>query len=1072
MKNNALRFVSVLLCMVFVLVPLASCNGGAAVDTGADTSGNDSSNDPKTYTVTVKTSGGMALSGVNVFVYEDDTLSELLTFATTNEEGKATFDAVPSDKYVFTLTNVTGGYQIADFYRLSGDTTEVVLGSSVVSGDISNVKYKLGDIMYDFEVTATDGKTYKASELLSQYKALVLNFWYIECVPCVNEMPYLQDAYAQYIDDIALIGLNGQNKDDSAIAQFAETNSISFPLAQSPADLTKAMGITAYPTTVIVDRNGVICLIEKGTITESGIFEAAFNFFTADDYTQTLVEDINTLVPEEDDTPDGSAEKPYVVGGVLEFDAEVEAGKSVFYNVFNVSGMIMTVNDANVSIKYDGKTYTPENGKIEIKVQAPDTYTPVALEIINTGSANKTFKVKFSFIKGTLGDPYALELGDFITDLEEGNESGIYYTYTATKAGKLVLKLINVSGGADADCVLYNLNTYAQRALKLDGSENVVSIKVNVGDVVQVIVCTVPDSTFKYPAASVKMNASIDESTDDDEDDKPIIVEADYKVTVKDEWGAALSNVKLVLSDGKSTLTLWTNASGEVSGKLILGDVSVVLTLPDGYTAEKTTYTLGNGTTELSIVLKKKTAEYSVIVKGEDGKAVEGVTLTFTDGKNTVTKTTNSEGKASATLIMGSGKVTVTVPDGFVLDDPNYDFDGQSEIMITLYNDVPPVIYKDYTVSVTDMFGNAVTGYTVVIKDALGEIVAVKAVGADGSVTENLVEGRYTVEITRTSGAKFWHNAADAVLSKTITSTKIKVADYNTSAIMEDYIYDEYDVYELSSGALYYPLVNGERNYFVFTPTEAGVYHFTTSSTLATIGYYGGTFFILSSNAANDYDPNTNSFSMEVKDQHLGQTYVIGVDANGSTEGCVVIVYTAGELSPDTIYDTYQPTADLKQYNVTDVYGANPNFKPMDLTADEITIVYNENDGYYHYGTKNGPVVLVYLGKNAPYNLPFKTIVGKDENSIAGGSSVCFYYTNDDGLLVREDYTDCIIQYIDVMDTTYEMYPLTMDLATIIQNYGEHQGYWDPSSPSYKFADEPGINHDIAWLLLCCYVEQ
>jgi len=55
------------------------------------------------------------------------------------------------------------------------------------------------------------------------------------------------------------------------------------------------------------------------------------------------------------------------------------------------------------------------------------------------------------------------------------------------------------------------------------------------------------------------------------------------------------------------------------------------------------------------------------------------------------------------------------------------------------------------------------------------------------------------------------------------------------------------------------------------------------------------------------------------------------------------------------------------------------------------------------------------------------------------------------------------------------VYPLTKDLQYIIQNHGDHQGWWNVNGPNYLFKDEsgniiPGVNIDIAWLFMCCYV--
>jgi thiol-disulfide isomerase/thioredoxin len=78
-------------------------------------------------------------------------------------------------------------------------------------------------MVMDFTVTDPSGNSYTLSELTAQKKAVVLNFWYVECAPCNAEFPFLQEAYEQYADQIALLALNPINAPE-AIDAFCEEN--------------------------------------------------------------------------------------------------------------------------------------------------------------------------------------------------------------------------------------------------------------------------------------------------------------------------------------------------------------------------------------------------------------------------------------------------------------------------------------------------------------------------------------------------------------------------------------------------------------------------------------------------------------------------------------------------------------------------------------------------------------------------------------------------------------------------------------------------------------------------------
>jgi hypothetical protein len=58
-------------------------------------------------------------------------------------------------------------------------------------------------------------------------------------------------------------------------------------------------GVSSYPTNLVVDRYGAVTLIEVGGITSQTPFNLMFEFFTADNYKQTLVTDIAQITPVE-----------------------------------------------------------------------------------------------------------------------------------------------------------------------------------------------------------------------------------------------------------------------------------------------------------------------------------------------------------------------------------------------------------------------------------------------------------------------------------------------------------------------------------------------------------------------------------------------------------------------------------------------------------------------------------------------------------------------------------------------------------------------------------------------------
>ena len=97
--------------------------------------------------------------------------------------------------------------------------------------------------------------------------------------------------------------------------------------------------------------------------------------------------------------------------------------------------------------------------------------------------------------------------------------------------------------------------------------------------------------------------------------------------------------------------------------------------------------------------------------------------------------------------------------------------------------------------------------------------------------------------------------------------------------------------------------------------------------------------------------------------------------------------------------------------------------------------------------------------------------------NILDRSGVSRYFYDDDGNFEKKvSYSECLFEYIEVADEREGVYPLTEDLKHIIQQRGEYVGWWDIESNGYIFKDingnnDPSINKENAWLLMCCYAE-
>jgi peroxiredoxin len=168
--------------------------------------------------------------------------------------------------------------------------TKLLTGS-----DLNQISHlAAGDVMFDLDVTLTTGETMNLAQVLSQKKAVVLNFWFANCGYCTLEFPAIKQAYLQYADQLEVLALSPYDSTD-AIKQYQGRHSLPFPMASCHASWPMAFGISGYPTTVIVDRYGVICAVHTGAVPDAATWEKMFAHFTAENYVQKLFDSLTDV---------------------------------------------------------------------------------------------------------------------------------------------------------------------------------------------------------------------------------------------------------------------------------------------------------------------------------------------------------------------------------------------------------------------------------------------------------------------------------------------------------------------------------------------------------------------------------------------------------------------------------------------------------------------------------------------------------------------------------------------------------------------------------------------------------
>lgn len=153
----------------------------------------------------------------------------------------------------------------------------------------------LGGEMPEMSYNLVDGETVSLYQLLEEKKLVVLNFWYEDCPWCVREFPIMEVAQQNYREDVQFIALNPAD-DADAIRAFRQDHSLTIPMATCSGSLPRQMGVGAYPTSIFIDRDGVVCLIHAGAILSTEDWYAVFDAFTAEDYQRQVYNRIEELL--------------------------------------------------------------------------------------------------------------------------------------------------------------------------------------------------------------------------------------------------------------------------------------------------------------------------------------------------------------------------------------------------------------------------------------------------------------------------------------------------------------------------------------------------------------------------------------------------------------------------------------------------------------------------------------------------------------------------------------------------------------------------------------------------------
>jgi peroxiredoxin len=112
-----------------------------------------------------------------------------------------------------------------------------------------------------FSVTDISGNAYTLESLKG--KVVVINFWFVECKPCVMEIPELNKLVEKYKGkDIVFLGI--ATNDKAKLQKFLEKQPFNYNIISDGSKTAGDYQVTAFPTHIIIDKNSTVAFTTTG----------------------------------------------------------------------------------------------------------------------------------------------------------------------------------------------------------------------------------------------------------------------------------------------------------------------------------------------------------------------------------------------------------------------------------------------------------------------------------------------------------------------------------------------------------------------------------------------------------------------------------------------------------------------------------------------------------------------------------------------------------------------------------------------------------------------------------------
>jgi peroxiredoxin len=145
--------------------------------------------------------------------------------------------------------------RLANYAERGDPATRTVLDDGTVEFRIANPRQE-GTVAPTFDAPDIDAKWINTAELKG--KVIVLNFWFIGCAGCMDEIPKLQATANKFSDKSDVVFIAVSTNTPQELRRFREREGFTYRHIGQALALSKLFDFVGYPKNIVIGRDGKI----------------------------------------------------------------------------------------------------------------------------------------------------------------------------------------------------------------------------------------------------------------------------------------------------------------------------------------------------------------------------------------------------------------------------------------------------------------------------------------------------------------------------------------------------------------------------------------------------------------------------------------------------------------------------------------------------------------------------------------------------------------------------------------------------------------------------------------------